>query len=301
MVIIYNNKVEVYNPSFPNIQTHCLLPFVQGTSVLKNNTRPWEGAEYSIEMGLYDIENTVKYHTPFVWNHIKISSLEINKDIEPREGGIVFNAEISIYPQLCGCKSVFKHTFIVKNGVFFFLDSILKTINSLLDRGFSAEDINFAFLDEQCICFNFRAANHQPKPCFELSSECTPGGFYSLINNMEIIVYNNGVGKRTGDVVWEEVDIVLETTNAYVISVVDKILSTPNTHFAPHTEGKKTTFSFHTNDSYNGSYCGRYVKHLANTETHENLKKLYMQKLIVDGLPLINKEKAIEYLSTTKG
>ena len=45
MVIIYNNKVEVYNPSFPNIQTHCLLPFVQGTSVLKNITRPWEGAE----------------------------------------------------------------------------------------------------------------------------------------------------------------------------------------------------------------------------------------------------------------
>lgn len=300
MIIIVNNKVEILNPNFINIRRYDLLPYIEGSCILKNNTRPWEGSNSSIEMGVYDSNNKIKYNTPFVWNHIKILSLDINNNVKPWDRTFVFNAEVEVYPS-CGCvNDVFKHTFTVKNGIFFFVDSVLKTINDLLDKGYSVEDINFDFLDEQCICFNFRAANHQPKPCFELSNECTPGGYYSLINNMEIIVNNNGVGKRTGDVVWEEVDIVLETTNAYVISVVDKILSTPNTHFAPHTEGKKTTFSFHTNDSYNGSYCGQYVKHLANTETHENLKKLYMQKLIVDGLPLINREKAIEFLSTTK-
>lgn len=302
--VIFNNKVELLNPNGNwSILTHQLLPYIFGSSKLKDISRPWEGADHRIEMGCYDVEKRITYQMPFVWNHIKILSLTIDDKLESYNDQFrqcfVFKAEIAIYTK--EFINVFKHTFTVKNGIYFFMDSVLGTINRLLDKGYTVDDINFEFLDEQCICFNFDAANNQPKPKFALSYDITPEGYYSLIEDMEMTVHDNGVGRRNGDLIWEEVDLTLHTSDKYVISVVDKILCNHRNHFVYHTEGMNTTFSFHTDHNDNGNYCREYSKHLANTETHDKLKKTYTKKLLMEGLQLINRESAIEYLSTKRG
>jgi hypothetical protein len=295
MIVIANNKVEILNPNYLHIRRYDLLPYIEGTCVLKDNSRPWEGSNSSIEMGVYDSVENIRYNTPFVWNHIKILSLDINNNIKPWDRAFVFNAEVEIYPK-CGCvNDVFKHTFTVKNGIFFFVDSVLKTINDLLDKGYPVEDINFDFLDNQCICFNFRAANHQPKPKFELNKECMPEGYYSLIEDMKIVVHKNATSQCS----WEEVDIILKTSDKYIINIVDQILKSSHTYFAPHTEGTETTFSFHTNPE-SRDYTYSHPKILANEETHKQFKKLYSKKLLVEGINLLDINNAVEFFATNK-
>ena len=79
MFVIFNNKTEIYYPGTWSIRTHHLLPYIDHTSVFRNPDYPWEGRDHTIEMGIYDLFNDVKYHTPFVWNHIKILSLTIDE------------------------------------------------------------------------------------------------------------------------------------------------------------------------------------------------------------------------------
>ena len=248
--------------------------------------------EYPLEMGVYCLETNERFLAPFVWKCVRIVSME--KD-ESREGynygcssfgskSSVYKIEVAIYPKCCNDEenkmdpnNIVFHTFYLKNGLYFFLDSVLGTINRLIMGGKSIDSINFNFLDEQCEKWNCWAANDQPRPHFEFSSECYPGGYYSLIEEMDIEVYES---EGNDGFVFSEADISLKTVDDYVIVVVSKALMKHHYGSIKHTkyeDDKKTVFSFR----FHGAAS----------------KDSFIKELIVDGLYFIYKTSPAEYYS----
>lgn len=281
-----------------------LMPFIQGHFVYRSEYDYESPDESRIEMGLYCIEENRIINAPFVWNHIKIKTIEVIKGETNEERG-KFKAEVIIYRENYSCQNIYEHTFVVKNGVFFFMDSILGTINHLLDKGYSIEDIDFDFLDKQCMMFNFLAANHQLYPKFELCHEFYTHGYYDLISTMKLEVYNNGCGNRNGDSHWLEVKLFLKTTDKYIVHVITTVLK-EKVNINHRTENlyamadrNSTIFSFTTckyqDDS---SCCGTYKPTLANDEVHKEIREIYAMELLVEGAKLLNEDIAIEYLTT---
>lgn len=272
--------------------------------------------ENPLEMGMYSIETNERFKAPFVWENVKIVSIETDKTREGYSRGYfpniqqsdVYRIEVIIYPyhywddveyKKYPHKS-FTHTFYVKNGLFFFLDSVLKTINGLINKGCSIDTINFDFFDEQCEKWNFLAANDQPRPHFEFPPECYPSGYYSLIEEMEIVVYEDGIGQRNGDVVWKEADITLKTVDDYVIDLVSKgLMKYKELNHTKYEDEKKTLFSFRFDEERDENSCCRsYSKLLVNTLTMDKIKRRFIKELIVDGLSFMFKTSAIDYYST---
>jgi hypothetical protein len=269
-----------------------------------------------LEMGMYSIETNERFKAPFVWDNIKIISIEIDKTKEGYSHGFfpnirrsdVYKIEVIIYPYHYWDDVEYKkhphksfiHTFYVKNGLFFFLDSILKTINGHINSGCSIDTINFDFLDKQCECWNFLAANDQPFPKFELPSESMPDNYYALIEDMDVVVYEDGIGSRNGDFIWKEVGISLKTNDDYVIHIVSEILSKYD-GFSQirNSVEKKTTFSFvFEKERDETSCCRTYSRRLVETSEQERIKRCFIKKLIVNGLSIIHKTSAIRYYST---
>ena len=307
-VVLADGKVD-----FINETNHCysfkmkwspLMPFIQGHFVYRSTYDYESPDESSIEMGLYSIEENKKINAPFVWNHIKIKKIEVIKGESNEERG-KFRADVIIYRQKYSCQNIYEHTFVVKNGVFFFMDSILGTINHLMDKGFSIEDIDFDFLDKQCMMFNYLAANHQFYPKFELCNEFYTHGFYNLISTMTLEVYNNGCGSRNGDYKWLEVKLFLKTIDKYIVHVIYTVLKEKVNvnhridNLSAITDGNSTIYSFTTHESHNdSSCCGTYETILANEEVHKEIRDIYTMELLVEGAKMLNKDVAIEYLAT---
>lgn len=281
-----------------------LMPYIQGHFVYRSWYDYKSPDESSIEMGLYSIEENKKINAPFVWNHIKIKKIEVIKGESNEERG-KFKAEVIVYRQKYSRQNIYEHTFIVKNGIYFFMDSILGTINHLLDKGYSIEDIDFDFLDKQCVMFNFLAANHQSNPKFELCYEFCTHGFYDLISTMKLEVYENGCGYRTGDCRWLEVKLFLKTTDKYIVHVITTVLKEKvninncTENLRAIADSNRTIFSFiarkYRNDS---SCCGTYKPTLANDEVHKEIREIYTMELLVEGAKMLNEDTAIEYLTT---
>lgn len=268
--------------------------------------------EYPLEMGVYCLETNERFPAPFVWNCVRIVSLEKDESREGYNWGFVhkyvYKIEVAVYPN-CYCNDEDKkmslnnivfHTFYLKNGLFFFLDSVLGTINRHIMGGNSIDSINFDFLDEQCEKWNFLAANDQPRPHFEFPSECYPSGYYSLIEEMDIAVYEDGIGHRNGDSVWKEASISLKTVDEYVIDLVSKVLMKyKELNHTKYEDEKKTLFSFRFDEERDENSCCRsYSKLLVDTLTMDKIKRRFIKELIVDGLSFIFKTSAIEYYST---
>lgn len=281
------------------------MPFIQGHFVYRK-TYDYDVTpdESSIEMGVYSIEENKKFNVPFVWNHIKIKSIEAIKGERNEERGS-FKAETVIYSQKYSKQNIYEHTFVVKNGVFFFMDSILGTINHLLDNGFSIEDIDFDFLDKQCVMFNFLAASHQLYPKFEFCHEFFTDGFYDLISSMTLEVYNNGCGSRNGDYHWLEVKLILKTTDKYLVHVISTVLKEKvninhrTDKLSTISEANYTIFTFTTREWRNdSSCCGTYKATLADDEVHKEIRGIYTMELLIEGAKMLNKVAAIEYLAT---
>ena len=307
-VVLADGKVDFINEtchyySF-NKKWSPLMPFIQGHFVYRPTYDYESPDESSIEMGLYSIEENKKINAPFVWNHIKIKTIEVIKAEANEERG-KFKADVIIYRQKYSHQNIYEHTFVVKNGVFFFMDSILGTINHLLDKGYSIEDIDFGFLDKQCVMFNFLAANHQFYPKFELCHEFYTQGFYDLISTMKLEVYTNGLGSRHGDYHWLEVKLFLRTTDKYLVHVITMVLKEKVNinhrikNLCVMTDSNSTIFSFtaceYQSDS---SCCGKYEPALANDEVHKEIRDIYTMELLVEGAKMLNKDTAIEYLAT---
>lgn len=280
-----------------------LMPFIQDHFDYRSWYNSESQAQSSIEMGLYSIEDNKKINAPFVWNHIKIKTIEVIE--EKKEESKYFKAEVIIYPQNYTYQNNYEHTFIVKNGVYFFMDSILGTINKLLDKGFSVEDINFDFLDKQCIVFNFRAANREHYPHFELCHEFYKHGFYELITTMNLEVLHNGSGGRNGDYKWLEVNLCLKTTDKYIVHVITTVLKKKVNinnrieNLYTKSDISSTIFSFSTNEFRDeSSCCGTYTPTLANEELHKKIREIYTMELLIEGSKMLNEEAAIEYLAT---
>lgn len=182
----------------------------------------WNGQheEPHIRMGLFDADEKKIYDTTFVWNHIRITSIDVVPSEKTR---LCFNARIEICPNEFG-KKPFEHFFTVKNGIYFFMNSVLKTINQLLDERKEISDINFDFFDKQCVLFNFLAATNQSYPHFELG-DCSLRGYYDLIKNIEVTVYKNGVQNRYG-YLWNEVTLKVLTDNKYFVKIIYDIIHT---------------------------------------------------------------------------
>ena len=272
--------------------------------------------EYPLEMGVYCLETNERFLAPFVWNCVRIVSMEKDESREGYKHGYfpfvskssVYKIEVAIYPN-CYCndegnkmnpKSIVFHTFYLKNGLYFFLDSVLGTINRHIMGGNSIDSINFDFLDEQCEKWNCCAANDQPRPRFEFPSECYPSGYYSLIEEMDIVVYEDGIGHRNGDSVWKEANISLKTVDEYVIDLVSKVLMKyEGLNHTKCEDDKKTLFSFRFDKERDENSCCRsYSKHLVDTLTMDRIKRSFIKELIVDGLSFIFKTSAAEYYST---
>lgn len=249
--------------------------------------------ESPCEMGVYCIEGNQRYNSPFVWNNVKITSLEVDNNRKGYERDAVFKIDTVIYP--IGYKGEKKkHTFFCKNGLFFFLDSILKTINTLIEKGYPIDRINFDFLDNQCEGWNFLAANHQLHPHFELPFECNPIGFFRLINEMNIDVYQYRRGNRNGGWEWNEVEMTIQTIDEYVNSIVSEFLKT-----APsvNTETNTTMFCFKTEERSDDCAYGGYEKVPIEPKKKEGIKKDLIEKICVNCLKKIDRASAILYHS----
>ncbi len=292
--IQYNNDNKDHGPHGNFHGT--LLPFIYGgyTSIASISKKCF------LEMGLYDIDTQKKYYTPFVWKHVKILTLELDHSKDPFSR--IFTAEVLITIDF---KSVIKHTFLVKNGPYFFVNSILRTINDLIDKGYLIEEIDFDFLDEQCVCYNDKYANtiellsqsgnynYNLKPRFYLDK------YYSIITNLDVIVYKNSFHHYNSDglyEVWKEIDIIVNTNDKYIISIIDEILN-HNRDYSVRTEKKSTIFTFKSD--YNWS-SDRLSKVLADEKIHKQIKESYIQGLLVSGIQLIPKRDIIEFFSTKK-
>ena len=303
-VVFADGKIDFVNENchyrFYDKKWSPLMPFIQSHFVL----RPLYNYDHvisdtsTIEMGVYNIEENKKYKAPFVWNHIKIKSLEVIKGEENKDRGS-FKAVVVIYPQKYSIRDNYEHTFVVKNGVYFFMDSILSTINHLLDKGYSIKDINFGFLEEQCLKFNFLAANGQSRPTFEFSHEFYKHGFYELITKMKIEVYNNGCGSRNGDYHWLDVKIHFNTTDIYIVHVIKSVLKGDAKNINVLSDNNVTTFTFETEHwSSESTCCGIYSASLANDEVHKKIREKYTMELLIEGAKMLNKAAAVEYLAT---
>lgn len=269
----------------------------------------------SLEMGLYSIETNQRIKAPFVWDNIKITSIEIDKTQKGYKCGYypeseVYKIEIIIYPYHYWEKSDYKtfphkyytHTFYVKNGLFFFVDSILRTINRIINDGCSIETINFDFLEKQCVCFNFKAANDQPRPRFELPSECSPKGFYRIIETMGIDVYKYGHGSRNGSCEWIEVEITLQTIDEYVIHTVYEIINNQWRWEHKHkinveNETKTTKFTFDIEANHDDTAYINYNKVPVDYAEKNRITKIVTEELMVSGIKMIDQESAILYYS----
>ncbi len=272
------NEVITINPNCPYYSSDkdwCpLMPYVM---------------EYPLEMGIYCLDTNERFLAPFVWNCVRIVSMEKDESREGYNWGFVhkyvYKIVVAIYPncyhndedKMMSPNNIVFHTFYLKNGLYFFLDSVLGTINRLIMGGKSIDSINFNFLDEQCEKWNCWAANGQPRPRFEFSSECYPNGYYSLINGMDVVINEYEDIKR--DLFNGEATITLKTVDDYVIDVVSRVLrkyrSLTHTKFE---DDKKTVFSFGFD--------------------HPKSKDSFIRELIVDGLCIIYKTSAAEYYST---
>lgn len=270
-----------------------------------------------LEMGMYSIETNERFKAPFVWNNIKIISIEIDKTREGYEYGYypnvqktdVYKIDAIIYPYHYWERDDYKtyphdyytHTFYVKNGLFFFVDSILRTINRLINDGCSIETINFDFLDKQCECWNGFAANRQ-STFFYLPSECHPSGYYQLIEKMKIEIYKYGHGSRNGSREWKEVEMTLQTIDEYVIHIIYKIINSQrwwqNKH-EPIIDSKTMTtkFTFKIEKEYEDAAYIEYNRVPVDSSEKKRIMKIVLEKLIVNGIKMITEESAILYHS----
>ena len=273
------NEVVTINPNYPYYSSDkdwCpLMPYVM---------------EYPLEMGIYCLDTNERFLAPFVWNCVRIVSMEKDESREGYNWGFVhkyvYKIVVAIYPncyhndedKMMSPNNIVFHTFYLKNGLYFFLDSVLGTINRLIMGGKSIDSINFNFLDEQCEKWNCWAANGQPRPRFEFSSECYPNGYYSLFKDMDIEIYES---EGNDGFVYRHADISLKTVDDYVIDVVSKVFRKHHFDSIKHTkyeDDEKTIFSFW----FHGA-AG---------------KDSFIKELIVDGLYFIYKTSAVEYYST---
>ena len=276
-----------------------LCPCIQGGLEWGNNHGLSTPTEPYIRMGIFDAEDNKIYDAPFVWNHIRITSINVVPSEKTIIGEFVFNAKIEICPTSYG-NNPFVHVFTVKNGIYFFLNSILKSINHLLDDGKEITDIDFNFFDKQCVQFNFRAANHQPNPDFELG-DCNLNGYYDLIDTIEVVVYSDGIGGRNSEV-WNDVTLKIQTDNKYFIKTIYTIIKDASIEFSdlklPCTENGVTIYSFQCEKENGSDYqYVRYERKLASNETHERIRQRLYKLLLINGLNRFNYEDAIYTLS----
>lgn len=300
---VINDKIIVFSPQKSNKSYNGvwapLYPCIQGGLEWGSNHTLSTPSEPYIRMGIFDTEENNIYETPFVWNHIRITSINIQPQDKTRIGEFVFNAKVEVCPNKFGDKP-FEHYFIVKNGIYFFMNTILKSINHLLDIGKEITDIDFEFFDKQCVQFNFRAANHQPNPTFELDN-CSLKGYYDLIENIEVVVYSDGIGGRNGEV-WNDVTLKVMTDNKYFIKMIYDIIRDASIDFSdlgqPYTENSVTLFSFQCEKGKGSDYqYVRYERKLASNETHERIKQNLYKLLLINGLNRFNFEDAVSTFS----
>lgn len=300
---VINDSIIVFSPQKSNKSNNgvwtSLCPCIQGGLEWGSNHGLSTPTEPYIRMGIFDAEENIIYDTPFVWNHIRITSINIQLQDRTRIGEFVFNAKVEVCPNKYGDKP-FEHCFIVKNGIYFFMNTILKSINHLLDIGKEITDIDFEFFDKQCVQFNFRAANHQPNPTFELDN-CSLRGYYDLIENIEVVVHSDGIGGRNGEV-WSDVTLKVMTDNKYFIKMIYEIIRDASIDYSdllePYTENSVTLFSFHCEKEKGSDYqYVRYERKLASNETHERIKRKIYKTLLINGLNRFNFEDAVNTLS----
>ena len=186
------------------------------------------------------------------------------------------------------------------------MNSILRTINDLIDKGYLIEEIDFDFLDDQCACFNDSYANESELLSrssdfnFKLKPRLYIDKYYSLITNLDVIVYKDGFDHYDSDGlydVWQEIDIIINTNDKYIISIIDEILN-HNRDYSFRTEKKTTIFSFRSDE--NRSPYPLRSKVLADEKTHNQKKVSYIQHLLVSGIQLIPQRNIIEFFSTKK-
>ena len=275
---------------------HSLYPCIQGGLEWGSNHALSMPSEPYIRMGIFDAEKNIVYETPFVWNHIRITSIEI---VPPKlVSKLIFKAEVEIYPKDSSEKP-YKHYFMVENGVYFFMNTILKSVNHLLDSGIEIKNVDFEFFDRQCVMYNFRAANNQPNPTFELG-DCSLEGYYDLIEKIEVVVFSDGIGGRNS-LLWNDVSLKVLTDNRYFIKIINDIIKSERDYSnlrQPITENGITTFSFECENDGGSEY--QYVKYerkLASRETHERIKQDLYRKLLINGLNKYNFEDAVNTLS----
>ena len=292
--IQYNKDNKDYGPYGDFHGT--LLPFIYGGNTNFANIPN----KNFLEMGLYDKDTHKKYYTPFVWKHVKILTIELDYSKGPFSR--IFTAEVLITIDF---KSVIKHTFLVKNGPHFFVNSILRTINYLIDKGYLIEEIDFDFLDDQCVCYHSDYANEKELLSrsggydYTLDPANYLENFYSLITNLNIVVYLDTWDpySHTGQYVWQEIDLIINTNDRYIISIIDEILN-HHRDYSVRTEKKTTIFTFKSKEYWSSTWIKNKV--LANEKMHNQVKELYIRKLLLLGIQMIPKRNIIEFFSTKK-
>lgn len=289
--LIYKFDIK-WTPLMPFIQSHFNMPYSQRSFF----GIPEPSEEESIEMGLYCIEENKKINAPFVWNHIKIETIEIVKGQSEKEDS-KFKAEVVIYGQKYSRQNNYKHTFIVRKGVYFFMYSILGTINKLLDKGFSIEDIDFDFLDKQCDFFPDDYRDHKFKLCHEFHTS----GFYELISTMKLEVYNAGYCDRYHESIGLGIKLFLNTIDKYIVYVLTTVLKKHsafwgNSILELHTmsDTNSTIFSLILKCNDDESYFHRNLK---NGTFIEKYRKEFSMIFFIEGAKMLNEDTATEYLS----
>ena len=293
-IIKFSSQKNTYNSYNGILQS--LYPCIQGGLEWGSNHGLRTPTEPFIRMGIFDAKEYKVYETPFVWNHIRITSIEI---VPPGlVSKLIFNAKVEICPREYG-REPYKHCFMVENGVYFFMNTILKNINHLLDNGIEIADIDFEFFDRQCVMYNFRAANNQPNPTFELG-DCSLEGYYNLIEKIEVVVFSDGIGGRNS-LVWNDVTLKVLTDNRYFIKIIYDIIKLERDYTnlrQPCTENGITTYSFECETDGGSEYqYVRYERKLASKETHERIKQNLYKTLLIKGLNNFNLKDAVNTLS----
>lgn len=272
-----------------------LMPFIQG-HYYNSKSHFYDGTsdENYIEMGVYDITENKKYCAPFVWNHVKVKSIEIDKHSKYQ---MSFRADVIVYPYDHVINNSIQHTFFVKSGIYFFMNSVLGSINRLLDKGVSINDINFDYFDEICGMFN---TLNNVDPINKLHYEDYYAAYYDCVDNMNIEVYKNGCDGRNVTHEWKEVIITLNTKSEFFVHIVKSILKCCTENCTMNTYDNITKFSFETeNFVFDSSYSHVFERTLLDSETHNRLKKEYKKILIVEGAKFVNKDSAFEFLATS--
>lgn len=291
MILISHNGVGYINDGINEI-----IPYIKEGIT---NDDPKNSKSF-LEMGFFDTFTKKQYPMPIQLKYVKILSLEVDHSVYPCSNEFV--AEVNIHS--ADCKTNMFHTFHVKNGVYFFVNSIIKTLNDLIDKGYLFEDINFEFLDNEC---NHKQYNHHifdliGSYSFSISNYDYIIKYYKIVTVMELIVFNNSANYKDGHYEWKEVEITINTNDKYIISIFDDILKSDwdISKICLCTENEKTKFSIIEKDHWTDNTWWHCEKKIADENIQKKYKENYTNRLIGKGMKLIVNKDVIEFFSTKK-